>query len=322
MSRMKSFSRDFPKGGHIAEFQSIRPAIASIDIQSRLKPVSFVKEVRQLLPNLGIYTVATTLHLSQYIRTSDKDDESSALLVALSGIVAIDQANSNPVYCQPGDALLVPADSVCRAHVPDAISVAIVNVSTVAVAPAVSSRGGEYLMEKVVCASTPELRLLVSFIRVLMQLGSNLLPDFISLVSMQINDLAAQLLNTKCSKTKTIDKHDLRAVRLKAIRRDIVEHITDSKLSINQVAQRMGMSPQYIRGLLHSEKTTFTDYVVGLRLERIYWYLQNPAYANRSISSLAFDLGFNNLSWFNRVFKQRFNLTPSEVRNLSQQSIN
>ncbi|MGZ0018207.1 helix-turn-helix domain-containing protein [Nitrosomonas sp. wSCUT-2] len=55
--------------------------------------------------------------------------------------------------------------------------------------------------------------------------------------------------------------------------------------------------------------------VTGLRLEQTYRFLCNPSHIDRSISTLAFDMGFNNISWFNRIFKQRYGLTPSEVRN-------
>jgi AraC-like DNA-binding protein len=37
-------------------------------------------------------------------------------------------------------------------------------------------------------------------------------------------------------------------------------------------------------------------------------------FASQAISSLAFDAGFGDLSYFNRAFKRRYGATPSDVR--------
>jgi len=39
-----------------------------------------------------------------------------------------------------------------------------------------------------------------------------------------------------------------------------------------------------------------------------------PAGARR-ISDIAYDAGFGDLSYFNRVFRRRYDATPSEIRN-------
>lgn len=166
----------------------------------------------------------------------------------------------------------------------------------------------------------PALRLLVGYTKMLIQIGDSLSPDLTLLVSTQIHDLVTLLFGAKREEAQVTGKCHLRAVRLEAIKRDILEHITENELSISQVALRQGISSQYIRALFHSEETTFADYVTELRLEQAYQYLCNPVYIDYCISTLAFDMGFSNLSWFNRAFKQRFGLTPSEVRNLSRRS--
>lgn len=154
----------------------------------------------------------------------------------------------------------------------------------------------------------------------LVQMKQDLSPELASLASAQIHDLLTLLLGAKQDEMEIAKGRGLRAVRLKAVKSDILEHITDSELSISHVALRQGISPQYIRALFHSEQTTFADYVTGIRLEQAYRLLRSPLHMGCSISTLAFAMGFNNLSWFNRVFKQRFGLTPSDVRDLFRQS--
>jgi len=42
--------------------------------------------------------------------------------------------------------------------------------------------------------------------------------------------------------------------------------------------------------------------------------LTDPRFASRSITSVAFDAGFGDVSYFNRSFRRRFGATPSETR--------
>ncbi|QOG19151.1 helix-turn-helix domain-containing protein [Bradyrhizobium sp. SEMIA] len=43
--------------------------------------------------------------------------------------------------------------------------------------------------------------------------------------------------------------------------------------------------------------------------------LRSPLHLSRAISTIAFDLGFNDLSYFSRAFRWRYSATPSEIRN-------
>jgi AraC-like DNA-binding protein len=66
--------------------------------------------------------------------------------------------------------------------------------------------------------------------------------------------------------------------------------------------------------LFENEGTTFTEFVRNARLKRAYRMLIDPCLADRTISAIAFDTGFSDLSYFNRVFRRRFGETPSDVR--------
>jgi AraC-like DNA-binding protein len=66
--------------------------------------------------------------------------------------------------------------------------------------------------------------------------------------------------------------------------------------------------------LFEHEGTTFTEFVRQARLDRAHRMLVDPRMADRSISAIAFDVGFGDLSYFNREFRRRFGQTPSDVR--------
>jgi AraC-like DNA-binding protein len=54
--------------------------------------------------------------------------------------------------------------------------------------------------------------------------------------------------------------------------------------------------------------------VLGQRLTRAHRLLSDPHFADRNISSVALNVGFNDLSYFNRTFRQRYAATPTEIR--------
>lgn len=56
----------------------------------------------------------------------------------------------------------------------------------------------------------------------------------------------------------------------------------------------------------------FNTYVNGVRLNYVAALLQDT---NESITKLCFDCGFESQRTFNRVFKERYKITPREYRN-------
>ena len=91
----------------------------------------------------------------------------------------------------------------------------------------------------------------------------------------------------------------------------IHQHFTD-QLSLSSVAKAAGISPGHL-----SEKfrqitgINFVDYVGRIRVERACARLAN---GDRRISEIAFDVGFQSLSQFNRVFKKIRGKSPTEYR--------
>jgi AraC-like DNA-binding protein len=83
-------------------------------------------------------------------------------------------------------------------------------------------------------------------------------------------------------------------------------------LSLAHVAKASGANVFHFCKVF--KKTTglrFTDYVARVRLEDAKTELLNP---NRRISEIAYDVGFQSLTQFNRVFKRVFGQSPTEFR--------
>ncbi len=91
----------------------------------------------------------------------------------------------------------------------------------------------------------------------------------------------------------------------------ITEHQTE-ELSLEQVARSVHTSKFYFCKMFKkSTGVHFTDYLSRLRTERARNLLLNP---NLRISEIAYEVGFQSLTHFNRVFKRILGQSPTTYR--------
>lgn len=85
------------------------------------------------------------------------------------------------------------------------------------------------------------------------------------------------------------------------------------KLYIREVAEIAGLSESAFSHYFkkHSLKS-FSDFVIDLRLYYARELLRNTS---TSITSIAYESGFNSISNFNRLFRERSGMTPGDFRN-------
>jgi len=83
---------------------------------------------------------------------------------------------------------------------------------------------------------------------------------------------------------------------------------------------RHRISRRYIHKLFEREQTSLSRFVLGERLTRVHRMLADPRHADRTIAAIAFSAGFGDLSTFNREFRRRLGVMPSEVRHRGQQA--
>jgi AraC-like DNA-binding protein/ligand-binding sensor protein len=91
----------------------------------------------------------------------------------------------------------------------------------------------------------------------------------------------------------------------------IQEHQTED-LTLSQVAKAVNTSSFYFCKMFRKVTgINFTDYLSRLRIERAKNLLLNP---NLRISEIAFEVGFQSLTHFNRVFKRILGQSPTDYR--------
>jgi AraC-like DNA-binding protein/ligand-binding sensor protein len=94
--------------------------------------------------------------------------------------------------------------------------------------------------------------------------------------------------------------------------RDYIEKHKVEPLSLSAVAQASGASVFHFCTIFHkSTGLTFTEYVSRVRVEDARTQLLNPSHR---VSEVAYDVGFQSLTQFNRVFKRVVGQSPTEFR--------
>ena len=136
-------------------------------------------------------------------------------------------------------------------------------------------------------------------------------PALAGLVATHVYDLMALAIGATGECREIARGRGVRAARLEAIKADLTR---DASLSIDEIARRQGVTPRYVQILLEEQGTTFGEFVTERRLDVARSMLRSPRYAGWSIAGIAFEAGFRDLSHFNRRFRRRFGVTPSEFR--------
>jgi AraC-like DNA-binding protein len=138
-------------------------------------------------------------------------------------------------------------------------------------------------------------------------------PELAAAFTDHVCDLLALALGPTRDAAEQARTRSLPAARLQAIKDDIAYNLCRPDLSVHSVAARHSVSVRYVQRLFEEIGWTFTQFVMEQRLTAAHKAL--AARSDVPIHGIVYDLGFNDLSYFNRSFRQRFGCTPSDVRN-------
>jgi AraC family transcriptional regulator, positive regulator of tynA and feaB len=101
---------------------------------------------------------------------------------------------------------------------------------------------------------------------------------------------------------------------LRKIQQYIEEHLDNEDLTLRSLARANLVSARYVNRLFMREGVSAARWIRMRRLERCRADLEDPEKRHLSISEIAFNHGFRNISSFNRAFKARFHITPTALR--------
>lgn len=284
-----------------------------LDIEP-VKGTSFHAEGElRVLPGAALAAVtATPFRVSRTPRLIAGDTADMIFLVTADTPLHVAQ-NGREHLLDAGDAIFLRGNEPSVIQSRERANVTNISVPLDELAPLLAN--GRDLSMTVAHRQDETLGLLLGYMRLLQSRPMPLSDELGRLTARHIRDLMAALTGSAPDHASSVvERGGVRAARLRAIKDDIGRHLCEPGLSIDTLATRHGISPRYIRKLLHEEETTFSDFVLGLRLERSRRLLLRPDQALRTIASIAYASGFGDLSYFNRAFRRRFGITPSVMR--------
>ena len=102
-------------------------------------------------------------------------------------------------------------------------------------------------------------------------------------------------------------------------KRKLIDEITqyvqqrlDQKITLNEVAAHFDFTPNYLGQLFKAETNIlFSDFLNELRMKRVCELLADPT---KKVYEIAELVGYKNIIYFNRQFKQTMGMSPGEYR--------
>ncbi|MFH1761628.1 MAG: helix-turn-helix domain-containing protein [bacterium] len=121
-------------------------------------------------------------------------------------------------------------------------------------------------------------------------------------------------LKKKRSKVERIQNIDISAheMLVKSAKKHILMNYINEKYGLKEAAAHVNLSPDYLRKVFKKiSGRNFGDYLNYIRIKKAKELLKN---SNKRITEIAFSVGYGSLEYFNKVFKGKEKLTPSEFR--------
>jgi AraC-like DNA-binding protein len=265
--------------------------------------------VNRTMPGLRILTASYTSVLREGVR---QEGDFLYLCMTLSGTTVGSQRGHEMVLSDGDAVLMTNEEATWTMSSPSSVKIAGIRVPRSAIAPLVPKLVNVTMRR--ITKDTSGLRLLRKYLDVVADDEALAASASQRLIVGHFYDLVALALGASSDAKALAADRTVGAVRLAAIKADILANLDDGKLNATMVATRHRLTVRYMHKLFESDGITYSEFVLGERLARAYCLLTNPLHSGRAISTIAFELGFNDLSYFNRTFRRRYSATPTEIR--------
>jgi len=288
--------------------------LVSVDIEPLSPDETFHAEATlQALP--GVRTALCSGSAARFDRTramAAAGDDSIGLVVNFGPKAAMSQ-HGRDVALDTGDGIPILTDAAALLISSNHLGLLLPRAALVS-----RVKDIDQATRRVVPHQAEALRLLVSYLRLVRDETAPGSLEIADTIADHIYDLAALALGATRDTAQDSGLRAYAAARLRAMKDDIRKICSNADLSVHTVAARYGVSARYVQRLFEESGSTFTGYVIEQRLATAYKALRRRAPANMPISTIAYDCGFTDVSHFNRLFRQRFGCTPSDVRNAAR----
>jgi AraC-like DNA-binding protein len=162
-------------------------------------------------------------------------------------------------------------------------------------------------------------RIAVEFCSVLALEGGSLDPQSRARLGEKFMDILALAISAEPDRRAPTEMC-VQSGRLLLVRNYIDEHLSDSNLSLGDIAKNNGISLRTLHQLFHPMGMSASEWLRTRRLQRCYDLLTSPQRETKTITEIAYSMGFNSSSHFSNLFRAQFGLRPSDVRKTSAAS--
>ena len=101
---------------------------------------------------------------------------------------------------------------------------------------------------------------------------------------------------------------------INAFKEQVKTSLSNSELTPEEIAKSLGVSRvQLYRKVKALMGTSVNDYLVDFRLNKARHLLRN---SGLTVAQIAYEVGFNSATYFATVFKNKFNITPTEFKDV------
>jgi AraC-like DNA-binding protein len=267
------------------------------------------KATLRRMPGLAMITCQRSAAIYRRRREVIDHDDVGITVGLTSGYEA--QQLGRTLSLSRGDAVVMTGGEPALLRVPKSGEYISIRLPVRAVAPFVADLDAAY--GRLIPDDNRALRLLVRYIALLQETDSFAAADLRRQAVAHIHDLVALAIGATRDAAEAAKNRGAQAARLCEIKEDIANRLGEADLSLATIAARHRLMPRYVQRLFESEGVTFTAYVLAQRLALAHRVLTNPRYADLKISAVAFNTGFGDLSYFNRTFRRRYGVAPSEI---------
>jgi AraC-like DNA-binding protein len=305
---------DIPEADRVARWRDHHAGIAlNVEIQPAPNHPFEAREVSRILPVLHLLSVTMSPARITRTRVTDGNDE-LAMFINRTGHVTV-SARDREVALAPGDGILISSDDVMvldRAIYGESLSLRVPRsvLSSIVV-------GIDDAVMRPIPKQSETLKLLTGYATLLLD-GNALTAPFLRNVAVNhVHDLIALALGATHDAAEVASAGGLRATRLRTAKVYIVENSFRQDLSVGVVAAHLGLTPRYLQRLFEADGTTYSAFLLGQRLTRAYRMLCDSQFSDRPVGAIAYEVGFGDLSYFNRCFRRQYGLTPTDIKEAS-----
>ena len=156
-------------------------------------------------------------------------------------------------------------------------------------------------------------RIAVEFCSTLALEGANLDPQSRARLGEQFMDILALAISAEPDRRPSTESC-VQSGRLLLVKNYIDEHLSDPDLSLGDIAKKNGVSLRTLHQLFHPMGMSASEWLRTRRLQRCYDLLTSPQNERKTITEIAYSMGFSSSSHFSNLFRAQFGLRPSDVR--------